>query len=123
MRYQRSAMNRIGYGWIIVLLGVAAIVSSWFSVRPVTDHRYREMLARHERDPGLVSAEEWVMSKDDEGMTALVLILIGLPAFMVVTVVTGFQFWVLKNKRTAAIIVGSGWLVLGAGLHALVWFG
>jgi hypothetical protein len=116
-------MNRIGHGWIIILLGMAAIASSWFSIRPAADRRCREMLARHERDPGLVSAEEWVMSKDDEGMTALALIVIGLPAFMVVTFATGFQFRVLKNRRTAAIIVGSGWFVLGAGLHALVWFG
>ena len=105
----------------VLVLGLAAVASSWFSIRPSSEYRYRDLLARHEANPETVSAEEWVMSKDDEGMTALMLLVVGVPAFVVVSVAAGVFSKIPHRQRSTCLLVGGAWLLLGGALHALVW--
>ena len=106
---------------LLLLLGLIAVASSWFSIRPSSEHRYQSLLARHEANPESVSAEEWVMSKDDEGMTALVLLVLGVPAFVVVSVAAGVFSKIPHKPQSTCVFVGVAWLMLGGALHALVW--
>ena len=70
-------MNKQSLGWMLLVAGIVAIASSWFSIRPSSAHRYDELTDREAAAPGWVTAEGWVMSKDDEGFTALALIFVG----------------------------------------------
>jgi hypothetical protein len=107
----------------VLLLGAISVVSSWFSIRPASAQRYRDLMERHERDPNLVSADEWVQSKDDEGMTAIVMVFLGVPGFLVVTAGAAVLSFVPHKRRSTPLCIGSGWLILGAGLHAVAWLG
>ena len=72
-------MIKRGIHWLLLLAGIVSLASSWFSIRPSSDHRYIQLEAREAVAPGSVTSEEWVMSKDDEGFTALTLIIVGVP--------------------------------------------
>ena len=114
MKFRRSA-------WFVLLLGMIAIVSSWFSIGPAADYRYRSMLERHERDPDLVSNDEWVISKDDAGMTAVAMLFLGVPAFLIATV-AGVVFSFVPNRRLPIpLVLGASWVLLGGALHAMAW--
>jgi hypothetical protein len=78
-------------------------------------------LERHEKDPNLVSGEEWVQSEDDEGMTAVGMLFLGVPGFLVITVAAVVFSFVPHKRLPIPLCVGSGWLILGAGLHAFAW--
>lgn len=108
--------------WILPVLGIVALASSWLSIRPASEHRHAALVERAAHDPGSVTAEDRVMSKDDEGMTALALVLIGLPACLVVT--GGWAVWVGAGGDWSgrAPVLGCLWIALAAGLHAVVWF-
>ena len=106
---------------LLLLVGLAAVASSWFSIRPSSEYRYQDLLARHEANPESVSAEEWVMSKDDAGMTALMLLFVGVPAFVVVSIAAGVLSKIPHKPRSACVFVGVAWIMLGGALHALVW--
>lgn len=97
------------------------IASSLFSIRSGSDYRHRKLIERHERDPSLVSANDWVMSKDDEGSTAFAMIVIGLPAFALGTLGIGLLGAALQKKHLIPYLMGSGWIILGLGLHAVAW--
>ena len=116
-------MNLRRIAWLVLLLGTISVVSSWFSIRPASAHRYRDLMERHSRDPNLVSPDEWVMSKDDEGMTAVAMVILGVPGLLVVTVGAVVLSFAPHKRRSIPLFLGSGWLILGAGLHALVWLG
>jgi hypothetical protein len=107
--------------WAALFLGIVAIASSLFSIRPGSAHRYRKLIERHERDPSLVSADDWVMSEDDEGMTALAMMVIGLPSFALGTLGIGLLNESPHRKHLLPYFLGSYWIVLGAGLHAIAW--
>ena len=106
---------------LILLVGLLAVGSSWFSVRPAADHRYDELMALHEIDSDLVSAQEWIVSEDDAGFTAFFLLLFGLPTFLIVTLVVILVSERPPNYRSASLYLGISWLILGGLLHAFVW--
>ncbi len=105
----------------MLFMGVIAIASSLFSIRPGSAYRYRKLIERHERDPSLVSAHDWIMSEDDEGMTALTMMVIGLPAFALGTLGIGLMNESPHRKHLLPYFLGSYWIILGAGLHAIAW--
>ena len=121
VRRLRRLLRMTGVRTAILLLGFLVVASSWLSIRPSSEYRYRDLLARHEADPESVTAEEWVMSKDDEGMTALMLLVLGIPAFIVVSIAATIFSKVSHRPRSACLFVGVAWILLGGGLHALVW--
>jgi len=105
----------------LLLLGIAALASSWLSVRPSSDHRYRQLEAREARQPGSVTDEEWILSKDDEGLTALTLVLVGLPALLLVTLSAWIGSRLSSRRLPFAATAGVAWIFLGGVLHACVW--
>ncbi len=107
--------------WAVLLMGIMAIASSLFSIRPGSEYRYLKLIERHERDPSLVSAHDWIMSEDDEGMTALTMMVIGLPAFALGTLGIGLLSSPPRKKHLLPYFLGSYWITLGAGLYAIAW--
>jgi hypothetical protein len=97
------------------------VFSSWLSIQPSTDRRYREMLASEAANPGSVSAEEWISSEMDAWLKLLGLILAGAPALIIVTgSVAGFAASHGQRKHIP-LFLGIAWIVLGGLLHLLVW--
>lgn len=107
----------------ILVLGLLAVASSWLSIRPTSENRYRELTERHAIDPKSVSDQEWIMSKDDEGFTALFLLIFGIPLFLFVTIAAPILSKVPKKPFSAWIVTGVAWILLGGALHAMLWLG
>ncbi len=108
---------------LILLLGVVALASSWLSIRPASAHRYAQLQAREADAPESVTAEEWIMSKDDEGMTALSLLIIGIPSSIALTLAVVIWTRSSRDWRKGAFPLGVAWILLGGALHALAWSG
>ena len=108
---------------IAMLLGLIAMASSWFSVQPASNYRYEKMLERHNADPQSVSNDEWIMSEDDAGMTALALIVIGVISFFFATVAVVLLMLGMDVKKltTVGYSLSVVWILLGGALHAFVW--
>ncbi len=107
--------------YVILVIGLLAIASSVLSVRPSSDHRYRELQAREALNPHSVTPGEWVISKDDEGFTAVGLIFIGIPAFIIVTLGSLILTALIDKLRPIRVVLGVAWIFLGGFLHAFVW--
>ena len=103
-----------------MVIGVFTIASSWWSVRPSSEHRYQDLMARRDADPESVSWEELVMIKDDEGMTAISIILYGIPGFVLFSL-AGIGMSNPRRKSPLSLFLGSSWILLGVGLHILAW--
>lgn len=109
--------------WSALLIGMASIFSSWFSIEPASDHRSREYYAKLESNPESVTNDEAIMMKDDQGMTALSLIIVGGIAFLIATLTVPIITEVLFPKRIGIFYYGLGgaWTLLGGMLHLYVW--
>lgn len=98
---------------LFILIGLAAVLSSWFSVQPSSEHRNRELMERYEADPNAVMHEEWLKNYDDEGSTAVLLIIVGIPAFVLVTITAGVISKGGEEPRSPSICFGIAWILLG----------
>lgn len=108
---------------IAMLLGLLAMASSLYSVQPASDYRYQKMLERDNADSDSVTNDEWIGSKDDAGMTALALIVIGGISFFItsVAVVLIMLGMDVKKLTTVGYTLSVAWILLGGALHAFVW--
>jgi len=116
-------MKRHTLTYVLLVASFIAICSSWLSIRPSSEYRYKALLNREKVTPGSVSSAEWVLSKDYEGMTALSLIVVGVIAFVFST---GSIFLVMlsfnvKRFKTVGYTLSSTWFLLGCALHGFVW--
>ncbi len=68
-----------------------------------------------------MSSEDYIISKDDEGMTAFSMMVIGLPAFALGTLGIGLLSSSPHKRPLRPYLLGSYWIVLGTGLHAFAW--
>lgn len=79
------------------------------------------MLAREAAEPGSVSSDEWVMSKDDEGLTGLALLFVGVPLFLITSFFGLVTAALTRKRRMLCYTLGGVWICLGGILHAFVW--
>jgi len=79
------------------------------------------LLERHKVEQESVSSEEWVWSKDDESLTALVVLFIGIPAFIFVTVGVIVITRIPHKPLPTGLFLGLAWILLGSALHLLIW--
>lgn len=97
------------------------VFSSWLSIQPSADQRYREMLALEAANPGHITGGEWISNEMDAATKALGLLIIGVPSFIIVTgSVAGFTA-ARRKLRWVWLFLGVSWMVLATLLHLLVW--
>tara|TARA_B110000908_G_scaffold33911_1_gene40590 strand:+ start:160 stop:501 length:342 start_codon:yes stop_codon:yes gene_type:complete len=109
--------------YLLMLAGLITITSSWFSIQLASDDRYEKMLDLYESEPDSVTNNEWLWSEDDAGMTALILIVVGVISFIITTgivlmIMLGMN---VKNFSTVGYSLSIVWLLLGCALHVFVW--
>ncbi len=120
-RTARSPRIRNALQWLVLVLGLAAVVSTWFSIGASTEDQYREMLASDAANPGTVSSEEWIDSEMDALPKLLGLFLLGVPAFIVVTCSVAGIAASCGQRKWIWLLVGLAWIFLGGLLHLMVW--
>ncbi|MFT6794138.1 MAG: hypothetical protein ACJAR1_002143 [Rubritalea sp.] len=108
--------------YLLMLAGLITITSSWFSIQLASDDRYEKMLDLYESEPDSVTNNEWLWSEDDAGMTALILIVVGVISFIITTgivlmIMLGMN---VKNFSTVGYSLSIVWLLLGCALHVFV---
>ena len=104
--------------WIL-LLGVISILSSILSVNPADNYHYRKLQVREAIEPGSVTSDEWIST---EMSVAVVLLMVGIPAFLVTTFFALVLAACVERLRPVSLILGITWICLGGALHGLVWF-
>ena len=115
-------MNKKRLPYWILIVGLIAVVSSSFSIRPASEYWQQELNSRYASDPESVSAQELVLSKDHEGMTALSILLIGVPSFIILTITAIIIGTNTHRKKAVVFALGSTWICLGGILHIIAWY-
>lgn len=109
--------------YLLMLAGLVAFASSWFSIQPAADYRYEKLHERNESDPESVTNDEWIQNEADVGMTSILLILVGVASFMFTTGIVMLIILGLNVKKftTVGYSLSVVWFLLGGVLHACVW--
>lgn len=102
-------------------IGLVLIVSSVFFIESASAYKYEMLLERDHQNPGSVSNEEWIMSKDDAGMTFFVLMLFGIPAFLITSGIALVGSALIRKLKPIGVVLGLSWICCGVLCHVVVW--
>ena len=107
--------------YLILALGFMTVITSWFSIRPASVHRYYDLVDREELIPNDLTVDEWLMSKEDQGLSAIFLLIIGVPLFLFITICALVASSAFDWIKPTPVFVGVCWICVGCFLHTLVW--
>lgn len=108
---------------LMLLLGLVSVASSWLSIKPSSERRIERFWERVESDPDSVENHEYIMMEDDEGMTAIVHIIVGIPMFLVFTLLILLLLKKLLSDKSDFrwVWLGLAWIALGGYYHWSLW--